>query len=126
LVIVIVGEIRHTLPRRSWLEFLCFCWLILMTPTFGLMPVLIASRLHWELPEGNELGIYTGFTLSAVYDFFIPTPERHLVDHPFPPLTKAQAYLLGSITLALSLLAIYGIVIIHRMRAKSAALAESK
>lgn len=114
-VIIVVGELRHWYRKMSWLRFLCFSWLFLAVPTFGIMPLMLASRLHRELPLGNSLVIFTGITLSSVYDFFIPTPDLFLVDHPFPPLTNGQLYVLGFAILALSMVPLFGLIKLQRV-----------
>jgi hypothetical protein len=101
---VLVYEVVRRDTRKNWLRFLCLSWLILSVPSFGVMPLLIAWRLHFFLPLGNRLGIFIGFTLTAIYNFFIPVPELYEVDHPFPPLTFWQLHLLGCSTLLLSVL----------------------
>jgi hypothetical protein len=97
LPIVAIAEWLKKIPKLSWLIYLCFTWLTLILPTFGIMPLLIASRLHYALPIGNRLSIFAGFTYTAIYDYFVPSPELNKVDHPFPPVTNAQLYILGAI-----------------------------
>ena len=104
LVVVIVGAIWKRFHHLIWAKYLCVVGLFLIVPTFGVMPLLIASRLHRELPGGNTLGIYTGITYTAIYEVFISTSEFDGVDHPFPPVTNPQLYALGCVTLAISLL----------------------
>ena len=59
---------------------------------------------------GNTLVIFTGFTYTYIYDFFIATPELFVWDHPFPPVTNVQLYALGGITIILTLVPIYCLV----------------
>src|SRR5690242_12943972 len=66
LLLVIIGEIQKKLPHLSWVRYLCFTWLVLIVPTFGIMPLLLASRLHYEIPMGRTLGIFTGFTYTEL------------------------------------------------------------
>lgn len=93
--------------EKSWPRFLCLSWLALTVPTFGIMLLLIAWDLHYVLPMGKQLGIFTGFTLTAAYNDFIPSPELYQWDHPFPPLTEVQLNLLGGGTLLVSLLPLW-------------------
>ncbi len=116
LLATIAGEACHVLPRKSWLRFTCWAWLVLMIPTFGIMPLLMAPRLLREFPLGNSLGISTGITLSGAYDLFVPTPELFAWDHPFPPLTNAHLYAMGFATLILSLLPVYCLIRIQSAR----------
>ena len=118
-VVVIIGEWRRVFAKSSWLKYLCWAWIVLITPTFGIMPLLLAPRLHYYLPMGNTLGIFTGFTYTYIYDFFIPTPELFVWDHPFPPVTNMQLYSLGCITILFTLLPSY-IDLQGKMRLKKA------
>jgi len=90
--------------EKNWPNFLRLSWLALAVPTFGIMPLLIAWRLYYFLPMGKQLGIFTGFTLTAAYNDFIPSTELYQWDHPFPPLTELQLNLLGGGTPLVSLL----------------------
>src|SRR5262245_58210892 len=115
LLLVILGagfllllfELATKGNEKNWPRFLCLSWLILAVPTFGIMPLLIAWDLHYFLPMGRQLGIFTGFWLTAIYNLFIPSPELYLWDHPFPPLTTLRLNLLGGGTLLVSLLPIW-------------------
>ena len=71
------------------------------------MPLLIAWRLVYFLPMGKQLVIFTGFTLTAAYNDFVPSPELYQWDHPFPPLTALQLNILGGGTLLVSLFPIW-------------------
>ena len=106
-LLLLLFELAMKGSEKNWPSFLCLSWLVLVVPTFGIMPLLIAWRLLYFLPMGKLLGIFTGFTLTAAYDYFIPTPELSQVDHPFPPLTKLQLNLLGGGTLLVSLLPLW-------------------
>jgi hypothetical protein len=70
-VIVVIGEWQHVFNRYSWLRYLCWAWMILIFPTFGIMPLLMASQLLFYLPIGKTLAIFTGFTYTYIYDLFI-------------------------------------------------------
>jgi len=100
-------ELAAKRSKKRWLSFLCWSWLVLAVPTFGIMPLLLAWELIYFLPLRRLLVTFTGFWLTAVYNLFIPTPELDYVDHPFPPLTALQANLLGGGTLLVSLLPIW-------------------
>ncbi len=110
LIIVVIGERRRAFAKNSWSRYLCWTWVVLAFPTFGIMPLLIASRLQRHVPMGNTLVIFTGFTYTYIYDFFIATPELFVWDHPFPPVTNVQLYALGGITIILTLVPIYCLV----------------
>ena len=88
--------------KRNWPRYVCWMWFIVLVPSFGIMPILIATRLHHWLPFGGQLGIHTGFLFSAIYDAIIPTPSLFEWDHPFPPISKAQLMALGVSTMAIS------------------------
>ena len=90
--------------EKNWPGFLCLSWLVLVVPTFGIMPLLLAWGLLYFLPMGKQLGIFSGFWLTDAYNLFIPTPELYQWDHPFPPVTELQLNLLGGGTLLVSLL----------------------
>lgn len=105
-LVLLLFEITSKGKEKYWLRFLCLSWLIIAVPSFGIMPLLIAWRWHYFLPLGRQLGIFTGFTLTATYNLFIPTPELDDIDHPFPPLTELQIHLLGLGVLALSVIPI--------------------
>jgi hypothetical protein len=118
LIVVLIGEWRRVFAPKNWLRYLCWCWVGLILPTFGIMPLLIASRLLLHLPMGKTLGIFAGITYTYIYDFFIPTPELFVWDHPFPPVTDMQLYALGCITTLLTLFPSY--CLLKLQRAKSA------
>ena len=103
-LILLLFELATKGGEKNWPSFLCLLWLILAVPTFGMMPLLIAWRLVYFLPMGKQLIIFTGFTLTDVYNIFIPSPEMYEWDHPFPPFTELHLNLLGGGTLLFSLL----------------------
>jgi hypothetical protein len=111
---IVVEEKRHRAPRWTWLRFLCGSWFILMVPTFGAMPLIIASKLHMRLPMGYDLMVSAGFTLSEIYDLFVSSPDLLERPLPFPPLTGAELYAIGCATLAFSILPIYCLLRIGR------------
>ena len=104
LIVTPVLEWKGLLPRRSWLRCLCASWLVLVVPTFGVMPLLIATRIHFRSSFLSSLAIFEGFTLSYVYDLFKPTPELFVWDHPFPPISHLQLGMLGVLTLCCSIM----------------------
>jgi hypothetical protein len=106
-LLLLLFELATTESEKNWPSFLCLSWLVLVVPTFGIMPLLIAWRLIYFLPMGKQLVIFTGFTLTAAYNDFIPSPELYQWDHPFPPLTELQLNLLGGGTLLVSLLPLW-------------------
>jgi|SRR5262245_26501224 len=106
-ILLLLFESVARKSKKNWPSFLCLSWLALTVPTFGIMPLLIAWDLHYFLPMGKQLGIFTGFWLTAIYNLFIPSPELYLWDHPFPPLTTLRLNLLGGGTLLVSLLPIW-------------------
>lgn len=101
-LLLLLFEFASKPPEKNWPRFLCLSWLVLAVPSFGIMPLLIAWDWHYYLPMGRQLIIFTGFTLTAAYDLFIPSPELYEWDHPFPPLTSLQLHLLSFGTLLLS------------------------
>ena len=103
LIATPVLQWKGLLPRRSWLRCLCASWLVLAVPTFGVMPLLIATRIHFRSSFLSSLAIFEGFTLSYVYDLFKPTPELFVWDHPFPPVSDLQLGILGVLTLCCSI-----------------------
>jgi hypothetical protein len=106
-LLLLLFELATRRSEKNWLGFLCLSWLALAVPTFGIMPLLIVWDLHYFLPMGKQLGIFTGIWLTAVYNLIIPTPELYQVDHPFPPLTALQINLLGGGMLLISLFPIW-------------------
>jgi hypothetical protein len=102
-ILLLLFELATRRSEKNWPSFLCLSWLAIAAPTFGIMPLLIAWRLVYFLPMGKQLVIFTGFTLTAAYSDFIPSPELYQWDHPFPPLTELQLNLLGGGTLLVSL-----------------------
>ena len=109
-----IGEAMGQLRRYTTLEVISWTWLILIVPTFGIMPLLIAPRLHWQLPMGNTLGIFTGITLSEVYNWFVPSSSFVEVDHPFPPVTNVQLFGFGLSVLLVSVLPVAGLLALSR------------
>jgi hypothetical protein len=107
LILLFLFELMTRRSKKNWPSFLCLSWLTLAVPTFGIMPLLIAWDFHYFLPMGKQLGIFTGFWLTAIYNLFIPSPELYQWDHPFPPLTELQLSLLGGGTLLVSLLPLW-------------------
>ncbi len=105
--VILVAELSRVLRRWSTIRYLSFYWLAVMTPTFGLMALLLARRWHFYLPQGSTLGIWLGFSYTAIYDFFIPSPELYEWDHPFPPLTNAELDIIGLTTLAVAAVSVY-------------------
>lgn len=105
--LILLFELVTKRSGKNWPSFLCLSWLVLAIPTFGIMPLLIAWRLIHFLPMGKQLGIFTGFTLTAFYNVFIPSPELYQWDHPFPPLTELHLNLIGGGTLLVSLLPLW-------------------
>jgi hypothetical protein len=106
-ILLLLFELVTRRSEKNWPSFLCLSWLAIAVPTFGIMPLLIAGRLVYFLPMGKQLVIFTGFTLTAAYNDFIPTPELYQWDHPFPPVTELQLNLLGGGTLLVSLLPLW-------------------
>jgi len=106
-ILLLLFELATRRSEKNWPSFLCLSWLAIAVPTFGIMPLLIAWRLVYFLPMGKQLVIFTGFTLTAAYNDFIPGPELYQWDHPFPPLTELQLNLLGGGTLLVSLLPLW-------------------
>jgi hypothetical protein len=106
-ILLLLFELATRRSEKNWPSFLCLSWLAIAVPTFGIMPLLIAWRLVYFLPMGKQLVIFTGFTLTAAYNDFIPSPELYQWDHPFPPLTELQLNLLGGVTLLVSLLPLW-------------------
>ena|SRR5262249_30219271 len=102
-ILLLLFESVTRKSEKNWPSFLCLSWLVLAVPTFGIMPLLIAWDLHYFLPMGKQLGIFTGFWLTAIYNLFIPSPELYRWDHPFPPLAALQLNLLGGGTMLVSL-----------------------
>jgi hypothetical protein len=107
LLLILLFELATKGSEKNWPSFLCLSWLALAVPTFGIMSPLIAWGLHYFLPLGKELGIFTGLWLTDIYNLFIPSPELDHWDHPFPPLTESQLNLLGGGTLLVSLFPIW-------------------
>lgn len=107
---VLAAELKGAVRAWSTVRYLCLCWLAVVTPTFGVMALLLARRWHFELPGGSTLGIWLGFSYTAVYDFFIPSPELYEWDHPFPPLTNAELDVIGVSVLAVAAVAAYVLV----------------
>ena len=106
-ILLLLFELATRRSEKNWPSFLCLSWLAIAVPTFGIMPLLIAWRLVYFLPMGKQLVIFTGFTLTAAYNDFIPGPELYQWDHPLPPLTELQLNLLGGGTLLVSLLPLW-------------------
>jgi hypothetical protein len=106
-ILLLLFELAAKRSQKNWPSFLCLSWLILAVPTFGIMPLLIAWRLVYFLPMGKQLVIFTGFTLTAAYNDFVPSLELYRWDHPFPPLAALQLNVLGGGTLLVSLLPIW-------------------
>lgn len=106
-LLFLLFELVTRRSEKNWPSFLCLSWLVLTVPTFGIMPLLIAWRWVYFLPMGKQLVIFTGFTLTAAYNDFVPSPELYQWDHPFPPLTALQLNILGGGTLLVSLLPIW-------------------
>jgi hypothetical protein len=106
-ILLLLFELATRGSEKNWPSFLCLSWLAIAVPTFGIMPLLIAWRLVYFLPMGKQLVIFTGFTLTAAYNDFIPSPELYQWNHPFPPLTELQLNLLGGGTLLVSLLPLW-------------------
>jgi hypothetical protein len=106
-LLLLLFELVTRRSEKNWPSFLCLSWLILVVPTFGIMPLLIAWRVHIFFDVGKKLGIFTGIWLTGIYNLFIPIPEAYEWDHPFPPLTALYLNLLGGGTLLISLLPIW-------------------
>jgi hypothetical protein len=106
-LILLLFELATKVGEKNWPSFLCLSWLALAVPTFGIMPLLIAWRLVYFLLMGKQLVIFAGFTLTAAYNDFIPSPELYEWDHPFPPLTELHLNFLGGGTLLVSSLPIW-------------------
>jgi hypothetical protein len=106
-LLLLLFELVTRRSEKNWPNFLCLSWLAIAVPKFGIMPLLIAWQLVYFLPMGKQLVIFTGFTLTAAYNDFIPSPELYKWDHPFPPLTVLQLNILGGGTLLVSLLPIW-------------------
>lgn len=103
ILILFVFELTIQTKNKNWVRLFCLSWLVLAVPTYGIMPLLIAQRWHYFLPLGRQLEIFTGITLTATYNLFRATPGLEDVDHPFPPLSEPQIYLLGIGVLLISL-----------------------
>ncbi len=106
-LLLLLFELATKGSEKNWPSFLCLSWLVLVVPTFGIMPLLLAWRVLYFFPMGKQLGIFNGFWLADAYNLFIPTPELYQWDHPFPPLTALQLNLLGGETLLVSLLPLW-------------------
>ena len=46
ILTLFVFELTTQRKSKNWLLVLCFSWLLLAVPTFGVMPILIAFRWH--------------------------------------------------------------------------------
>jgi len=106
-LLLLLFELAAKGSEKNWPSFLCLSWLVLVVPTFGIMPLLLAWRLLYFMPIGKQLAIFTGFTLTDAYNLFIPSPEFYQWDHPFPPLSELQLNFLGGGTLLVSLLPLW-------------------
>jgi hypothetical protein len=106
-LILLLFELATKRTKKNWPSFLCWSWLAVAVPTFGVMPLLIVWELIYFLPLSRPLGTFTGIWLTYVYNFFVPTPELYQYDHPFPPMTALQLTLLGGGTLLVSLFPIW-------------------
>jgi len=73
-LILLLFELVTKRSEKNCPSFLCLSWLVLVVPTFGIMPLLIAWRALYFLPMGKQLGIFTGFTFTDIYNLFYSNP----------------------------------------------------
>jgi hypothetical protein len=116
LLAILPAELTHRLERWTWLRFLCGIWFVLFVPTFGLMPLSVASRLYLEVPMGEDLMMSAGITLSAIYSLFAASAHLHPRQTSFPPLSGHELYAIGLVTLAISTIPAYLLVKTGRSR----------
>ena len=100
-----VGQWTGRLPRGAWLGAAAWFWILVIAPTFGVVTLLIAARLHWLLPP--PFAIFTGITLTMVYKAAVPSFELPHVDHPFPPLGPAELFAISLSTLGVAVAAAF-------------------
>lgn len=107
----IAGVRWHTI-----LAVLAWAWLGLLTPTFGVMTLLIAARLQHTILLTSVLTNFTGITLSFAYKAVVPSFEVPQEDHPFPPLSHATYLALALVTLGVASVAV--IYLLRHSRAR--------
>ena len=105
LIAIAIAEKLKKLPKRSALLALSALWLLLITPVFAIGPLVIVTRPLFYGIVPQSIIIFDGISLSATYDFFFSFPEMKLVDHPFPPITNKQYWIMIAATISIAVIA---------------------
>jgi len=88
------------LPKRTWLKYFCILWLTVITPLFGILPLLI----QLAIPTGGFIYLELAF-LRAFWGMFRPDPDPGTSDVG-PNLTNQQWWAMISVTIALAIVAL--------------------
>ena len=83
----------------------CF-WLLLVWPTFGLVPILAGTGFIWDIPGGQRLVIYLGFVLTSCWNALYPSQTITGIDHPSPPIPDGVIWAIAIGTTAIAILAL--------------------
>ena len=114
LLAIATAEKLKKLPKRATLVGLSVFWLLLIVPVFGIVPVVIVTRPLFYGVVPQSIIIFDGIALSSTYDFFFSFPEMKLVDHPFPPITDRQYWIMIATTISIAVPAAHFIFTVYR------------
>lgn len=113
-VLAAAGALLFFLPKRTWPKYFCILWLMVITPLFGILPLLI--RL--AIPTGGLIYLELEF-LRAFWEMFRPDPDPGTSDAG-PNLTSQQWWAMIYVTFLLATIALsYCILQWRKNRAQS-------
>jgi hypothetical protein len=114
LIAIAIAEKLKKLPKRATLVGLSVFGLLLIVPVFAIAPIVIVTRPLFYGIVPQSIIIFDGISLSSTYDFFFSFPEMKLVDHPFPPITDRQYWIMIATTISISVPAAHFIHKVYR------------
>lgn len=88
---------------KTFRQLLAVLWLVVITPIFGLVPLLVKSH---TISTGNPIWLLDMAILRDVWNKFFTDPYPGLSDVP-PPLTETQWWMLIVVVLLVAAVAIY-------------------
>jgi hypothetical protein len=112
LVLAGVGLAEYVgkVPGRSALRAASVLWLAVVTPLCGLLPLYVLLDQPFYNAFMKQLLIFGGISLTGLYCTFLSFLSAEVcssgVDHPSPPLTEGDLWVMTGVTLGLAAAAV--------------------
>jgi len=120
LIAIGIAARLNKLPKRATLTASSFLWLVLITPVFGIGPFIIITRPLFYTLVPHEIIIYEGISLSGAYSLFFSFPDMNEVDHPFPPISDQQYWIMIAVTMGVAVVAMHFLYKVYSEKRKHA------